>query len=94
MFLGSGLRLYILGAVPCCPMDGIRAGTSPAHGNATRNSVLWIICCVTELACVFLQVVQMKLGQLLHAHFSSDVAASAAREPILFGALRGIQVRS
>ena len=43
---------------------------------------------------MFLQVVQMKLAQLLHAHFSSDVAESAAREPILFGALREIQVRS
>ena len=83
-----------LSAAPCCPMDGIWAGTSPAHGHATRNSVLWIINCVTELASCVLQVVQMKLGQLLQAHFSSDVAEFAAREPILFGALRGIQVRS
>lgn len=42
---------------------------------------------------MFLQVVQEKLAQLLRAHFDSDIAEPAAREPTLFGAVKEGHVR-
>lgn len=39
------------------------------------------------------QVVEQKICALLHAHSSSDIAESAAQDPILFGALDDIEVQ-
>ena len=38
------------------------------------------------------QVVNSKVAMLLRAHFSNDIAETAAQEPILFGALQKSKV--